>query len=75
MTDRKSTQDLRKDRKTLVGRLLGYWYVCLSLAFVMLGLRNLLVGAPAWTVALRWMIAAGFLVLGWSSLRFGKQRQ
>lgn len=53
-------------------RLLAWWYVCIALGFVLLGIRNLLVGAPAWTVALRWAIAAGFLVLGLSTLRSGR---
>ena len=39
------------------------WYLCISLGFVLLGLRAMLLGAPMWTVILRWVIGAGFLVL------------
>ncbi len=44
-------------------RLTGAWYICISLGFVLLGARALLLGAPLWTVVLRWVIAAGFLML------------
>ena len=37
--------------------------------FVLLGLRAWLLGARFWTVVLRWLIAAGFLLLGWLELR------
>jgi hypothetical protein len=63
-------QDSRKDRNLRAGRTWGYWYLCIGLGFVLLGLRNLLVGAPAWTVVLRWIIALGFIVLGAVSLGF-----
>jgi hypothetical protein len=63
-----------KDRNPGVGRLLGYWYLCIGLAFVALGLRNLLAGAPAWTVALRWIVALGFIVLGAGNLEFAKAK-
>jgi hypothetical protein len=37
-------------------------------------LRNLLAGAAAWTIVLRWIIALGFIVLGAGSLGFAKSR-
>jgi tetrahydromethanopterin S-methyltransferase subunit C len=43
--------------------LFAVWYLCISAGFVLLGLRAMLVGAPMWTVILRWVIAGGFLAL------------
>jgi hypothetical protein len=51
------------------GRLLGWWYVCIGLGFGALVVRNLLAGAPRWSIVLRLFIAAGFLILGVSTLR------
>jgi hypothetical protein len=56
------------------GRLLGYWYVCIGIGFGLLGLRNLLAGAAPWTIALRWIVALGFLVLGAGSLASAKPK-
>lgn len=50
------------------GRLWAYWYVCIGLGFLLLGLRNLLAGAPTWSIALRWIIGLGFIILGAASL-------
>jgi hypothetical protein len=50
-------------------RWLGAWYLCIGLGFALLGLRNLLAGAAVWSVALRWIIALGFIVLGTATLR------
>jgi membrane-associated PAP2 superfamily phosphatase len=44
-------------------KVAGLWYLCISLGFVLLGIRAMLVGAPLWTVILRWVIAAGFFAL------------
>ena len=54
------------------GRLWAYWYVCIGLGFLLLGLRSLLAGAPPWTVALRWIIGLGFIILGAGSLYSAK---
>ena len=64
----------RDARNRVVVRLVGYWYLCLGLAFVMLGWRSLLAGAAMWTVVLRWIVALGFLILGALSLGFGKPK-
>jgi len=50
-------------------RLFGWWYVSIGLGFFLLGLRYLLLSQPLRLVVLRWVIAAGFLVLGWATLR------
>jgi tetrahydromethanopterin S-methyltransferase subunit C len=46
-------------------RFYTIWYLCISVGFVLLGIRALLVGEPRWAVILRCMIAAGFLALAW----------
>ena len=46
--------------------------MCIGGGFFLLGLRVLVVGGRWWGVALRWVVAAGFLVLGWAALRRGR---
>ena len=48
-------------------RLLGWWYICIELAFVALALRALVAGVPG--VWLRLLVAVGFVVLGIVELR------
>ena len=55
-----------KQRQT---QLLGWWYVLIGIGFGLLGLRNLLGGARPWSIWLRWIIAAGFVILGIGTLR------
>jgi len=45
------------------------WYACIAAGFALLGLRAVLLGAPWWAAALRWIIAAGFLMLAWLEWR------
>lgn len=45
-------------------RLLRWWYLCLGVGFALLAARSWIAGAGFWGVALRLLIAAGFLVLG-----------
>jgi len=55
-------------------RIIGWWYVCLGLAFAALAWRNMLLGASHLGVALRCVVAAGFALLGVMTLRSLKQR-
>ena len=41
-----------------------WWYGCIGLGFALLGARGLLLGQPMRLTLLRWLVAAGFLVLG-----------
>jgi hypothetical protein len=50
-------------------RLFAAWYFCIGAGFLLLGIRAFLLGAVFWTVVLRWVIAAGFVALGWLELR------
>jgi hypothetical protein len=43
--------------------MLGWWYVCIGAAFMLLALRSFVRGDPAWPVAFRVVIAVGFFVL------------
>ncbi|MCC6340781.1 MAG: hypothetical protein IT166_01205 [Bryobacterales bacterium] len=50
-------------------RIAGPWYFCIASGFVLLGIRAMLAGAPAWTVILRGVIAAGFFALAFLERR------
>lgn len=50
-------------------RLFGWWYVSIGLGFALLALRNFIYGAQPFSIALRAVIAAGFLILGITTLR------
>jgi hypothetical protein len=45
-------------------RVLGWWYLSIGAGFLLLGLNRLLIGDRSWLAALRWLIAAGFFLLG-----------
>jgi tetrahydromethanopterin S-methyltransferase subunit C len=49
--------------------MLGWWYVCIGGAFVLLGFRSAVRGDPGWSVVFRFVIAAGFAALGAGTLR------
>ncbi len=52
-------------------RLFGWWYVTIGAGFFLLGVYYLMHGQTLWQIALRWIIAAGFLALGYGELRPG----
>ncbi len=56
-------------RKPLYTRLFGWWYLCLGLAFASLAWRNVLLGGAQLGIAMRCVVAAGFLILGVTTLR------
>jgi hypothetical protein len=45
-------------------RVLGWWYLSIGAGFLLLGLNRLLMHDRAWLVLLRWLVAAGFFLLG-----------
>ncbi len=61
-------------QKPVYVRLIGWWYLCLGLAFAALAWRNELLGASRLGVVLRCVVAAGFAILGILTLRSPKQR-
>jgi len=52
-------------------RLLGWWYVSIGLGFGLLAVRNFIYGARPASIVLRAVIAAGFVILGVTTLRTG----
>jgi len=61
--------EVDNQQKRCSSRFFGAWYLCIGAGFVLLGLRALLLGASVPGVALRWIIAAGFVILGILELR------
>jgi hypothetical protein len=49
--------------------MLAWWYVCIGGAFILLGVRSLVRGDTTLSVALRFMMAIGFILLGIGKLR------
>jgi hypothetical protein len=60
-------------RESRLTKLLGWWYICIGLGFALLGARYLIAGSGLWPVALRGLIAVGFLALGAGTLRARKR--
>jgi hypothetical protein len=50
----------------------GWWYLSIGLGFLLLAIVHLLQGAGVGTVALRLVIAVGFVLLGGMQFRFGR---
>jgi len=57
------------EKKNRRARMLGWWYVCIGGGFILLAIRSALRGDTTWSVALRFVIAIGFVVLGIATLR------
>jgi hypothetical protein len=66
---RKWCWEMTVPRTPLYVRLIGWWYVCLGLAFASLAWRNVLLGGSRLGVVLRCVVATGFSVLGVTTLR------
>ncbi len=70
---RRHTEDMPRgsgeDGKRRRVRMFGWWYTCTGLGFALLGVRNWIAHAPAWSIALRFIIAAGFVLLGFATFR------
>ena len=57
------------EKRTRRARMLGWWYVCIGGAFILLALRSAVRGDTIWSVVLRFAIAIGFIVLAKGTLR------
>jgi len=66
---------LAGDGRRRLSRLFGWWYFCVGLGFILLGIRNWMVRAPRWSVALRFVIAAGFLILAFAVFRAERENR
>jgi hypothetical protein len=61
------------DERRRLARLFGWWYLCVGLGFALLGIRNWIARSSPWAVAIRFVIAAGFLLLAFSMFRPARQ--
>jgi fatty acid desaturase len=59
---------LPDDRKRR-SRLFGWWYITIGVGFVLLAVNRVVIGDRSWSMVLRWLIAAGFLALGYFEVR------
>jgi hypothetical protein len=57
------------EKKSRRARMFRCWYPCIEVAFTLLGIRSALRGDPVWPMALRFLIAVGFVALGVGMLR------
>jgi hypothetical protein len=55
--------------KRLRTKLFAWWYFAIAAGFVLLAINRLMVGERMWLIMLRFLIAAGFLLLGYATLR------
>jgi hypothetical protein len=55
--------------KRLRTKLFAWWYFAIAAGFVLLAINRWLVGERMWLIVLRLAIAAGFLLLGYATLR------
>ncbi len=53
--------------------MLGWWYLSIGAGFLLLGINRLLMHDRSWLVTLRWLIAAGFFLLGALELRRNRE--
>jgi hypothetical protein len=47
----------------------GWWYCAISAGFVLISIQRWVIGERGWQNALRLLIALGFGILGWMTLR------
>lgn len=62
-----------EDGKRVRARVYGWWYICIGLGFALLGLRYCIARAALFPVALRFVVAAGFVLLCVATLRSARQ--
>jgi hypothetical protein len=56
-------------------RMFGWWYVSIGIGFGLLAIRNFIYGARPGSIVLRALIAAGFVILGVTTLRTAPPRE
>lgn len=50
----------------------GWWYLSIGFGFLLLAIVHLMQGASRADVILRIAVAAGFALMGWMQLRYGR---
>ncbi len=58
----------------LKGRWIAWWYIAIGIGFVLLAIVNIIARGKTWLIALRFIIAAGFMFLGWTELRLKRPK-
>lgn len=51
----------------------GWWYLAISVGFLLLTVRSVMLGGKLWLNVVRMMIAGGFLLLSWLQFQAGKR--
>ena len=51
-------------KTALAVKLYRWWYILIGIGFLLLGVRAWIEGDVAWRIAIRFVIAVGFIVLG-----------
>jgi hypothetical protein len=64
----------RSATKLRPARIFGWWYACIAVGFLLLGVRSILGHEGAWSIALHAIISAGFAVLAWITLRASRHQ-
>ncbi len=59
--------------KRLRTRLFAWWYFAIAAGFTLLGINRWMMGERMLLIILRFVIAVGFLLLGWVTLRSNPQ--
>jgi hypothetical protein len=54
---------------------IGWWYIAIGIGFALLAISHVLTGGAVWLIALRIIVAAGFVFLGWMELRSKKSKK
>jgi hypothetical protein len=55
--------------KRLRTKLFAWWYFAIAAGFILLAIHRWMLGEAKWLIILRFGIAAGFLLLGYVTLR------
>lgn len=50
-------------------RWFAWWYLAIGAGFVLLAIQRIVTGGAGWVIGLRFVVAAGFFLLGWIELK------
>jgi hypothetical protein len=55
--------------RSLRSTIFGWWYITIGAGFLLLAVNRIIIGDALWQIALRFVISAGFFVLGYLELK------